>query len=121
MTLSEAIGLARLFESRNLLQKKVNPSVAQLNIQPAKNKTNGISKILVRKLSAAELQDRRKRGLCYNCDEKFQPGHRCPKLFMIEGCLDEEDGDVIMEDKAAKVFYATTLENIEGEREKEKS
>lgn len=112
MTLSEAIGLARLFESRNLLQKKVNPSVAQLNIQPAKNKTNGISKILVRKLSAAELQDRRKRGLCYNCDEK---------VFMIEACVDEEDGDVIMEDKAAKVFYATTLENIEGEREKEKS
>ena len=23
-------------------------------------------------------------GLCYNCDEKFVPGHRCQKLFVIE-------------------------------------
>jgi hypothetical protein len=38
----------------------------------------------IRKLTAKELQDRRERGLCFNCDEKFIPGHRCAKLFWLE-------------------------------------
>jgi hypothetical protein len=38
------------------------------------------------------MQERKERGLCYNCDEKFQPGHKCsrPRLFLLEGVeLDE--------------------------------
>ena len=32
-------------------------------------------------LTPAEMDDRRAEGLCYNCDEKFQRGHRCKNLF----------------------------------------
>ncbi|CAA0825197.1 Unknown protein, partial [Striga hermonthica] len=28
-------------------------------------------------LTSSEMAARRERGLCYNCDEKFVPGHRC--------------------------------------------
>lgn len=35
------------------------------------------------------MQDRRARGLCFNCDEKFVSGHRCKKLFLIEGIYEE--------------------------------
>ena len=33
------------------------------------------------------MDERRKKGLCYNCDEKWGPGHRCgnAKLFLLEG------------------------------------
>ena len=33
------------------------------------------------------MEERRKKGLCFNCDEKFQPGHHCKsaKLFLLEG------------------------------------
>lgn len=33
------------------------------------------------------MKERRERGLCYNCDEKFSPGHRCKvqKLYLMEG------------------------------------
>ena len=33
------------------------------------------------------MDDRRKKGLCYNCDEKWGPGHKCKnvKLFLLEG------------------------------------
>ncbi|KAL4193184.1 hypothetical protein AMTRI_Chr06g175660 [Amborella trichopoda] len=31
----------------------------------------------------------KKVGLCYNCNEKFNLGHRCKKLFLIEACLEE--------------------------------
>jgi hypothetical protein len=38
-----------------------------------------------------ELADRRSKGLCFNCDEKFFRGHRCKKLFKIEAIYEEED------------------------------
>jgi hypothetical protein len=36
------------------------------------------------------LKDQRDRGLCFNCDDKFSPGHRCKKLFLIEGIYEGE-------------------------------
>lgn len=35
-------------------------------------------------MSLAELQDRRKQSLCYNCDEQYVRGHHCQRLFYIE-------------------------------------
>ena len=33
------------------------------------------------------MEERRKKGLCFNCDEKFQLGHhyKSAKLFLLEG------------------------------------
>ena len=33
------------------------------------------------------MDERRKKGLCYNCDEKWGFGHKCKyvKLFLLEG------------------------------------
>jgi hypothetical protein len=62
--------------------------------------------IHVQKISQAQMEERRKKGLCYNCDSKWQFGHKCqtPKLFLInfvewkEGqIVVEEHGDVLME------------------------
>ena len=38
-------------------------------------------------LSPSQMEERRRKGLCFNCDEKFQPGHQCKlaKLFLLEG------------------------------------
>src|SRR5688572_26032971 len=30
------------------------------------------------------MSERRKQGLCYNCDEPYVRGHRCPRLFYLE-------------------------------------
>ncbi|KAH6837899.1 hypothetical protein C2S53_001984 [Perilla frutescens var. hirtella] len=34
-------------------------------------------RLSVKMLTPAEMQDRRARGLCYNCDQKWVTGHRC--------------------------------------------
>ena len=34
----------------------------------------------IKRLNASQMQERREKGLCYNCDEKYQYGHKC-KLF----------------------------------------
>jgi len=41
------------------------------------------------------MQERRRQGLCYNCDEPYIPGHVYERLFYLE-C-----GDYIVEDAAA--------------------
>ena len=41
----------------------------------------------IKRLTPAQTDERRKRGLCYNCDEKWGVGHKCKnaKLFLLEG------------------------------------
>ncbi|KAK0572903.1 hypothetical protein LWI29_000220 [Acer saccharum] len=65
---------------------------------PQQERKNSNTTLLVRRLSPTELQERRAKGLCYNCNERFVPGHRCKKLFLIELCEAEGDGDVVMEE-----------------------
>ena len=48
-----------------------------------------------RRLTSAELLERRRQGLCFNCDEPYTPGHVCPRLFYLEAA------DYIEEDTAA--------------------
>lgn len=40
-----------------------------------------------------EMQSRRAQGLCFNCDEKFTPGHKCrgPQLLLLEGDFNASD------------------------------
>ena len=45
----------------------------------------------VKKLTPEEIKDRREKGLCFNCDEKFVRGHKCAKLFWLEVCCDNEE------------------------------
>lgn len=38
-------------------------------------------------MSLAQIEERRKKGIYFNCDDKIQPGHQCKsaKLFLLEG------------------------------------
>ncbi|KAH9779621.1 hypothetical protein KPL71_007762 [Citrus sinensis] len=104
-TLSDTIGVARLIEERNQLQRKptqaarsqstviterpgLNPTAGVLgpppNQRPNQNLVTPPATFL--RITNQEARERRERGLCYYCDEKFTPGHRCkrPQLFMIE-------------------------------------
>jgi hypothetical protein len=48
----------------------------------------------VKRLTQAEQEERRRLGLCYNCDEKYGRGHNrvCKRLFLLDS-VEEEDGD----------------------------
>jgi hypothetical protein len=47
----------------------------------------------VKKLSWDEMQQRREKGLCFNCNEWYTLGHRCtvPQLFIIEDEVEDSD------------------------------
>jgi hypothetical protein len=48
----------------------------------------------IKRLTQAEQEERRRLGLCYNCDDKFTRGHNrvCKRLFLLEGFKEEDDG-----------------------------
>ncbi|KDO38385.1 hypothetical protein CISIN_1g045527mg, partial [Citrus sinensis] len=46
-----------------------------------------------RKLTEAELQSNQECGLCYKCDEKFSPGHRCRKQELQVVLLQEYEAE----------------------------
>jgi hypothetical protein len=46
---------------------------------------------VVKHLSPMELQVRRDRDLCFNCDEHFILSHHCKKLILLKGIYLEEE------------------------------
>ena len=118
--LSETISVAHLIEERNLLQRKPSSSfrsampnynhrsqpttsVGLLGpppMQPATQMTGTKFQGLIRRITSQEARERREKGLCFYCDDKFTPRHRCtrPQLFMLED-IPFEDGptDIDME------------------------
>ncbi|GAU18789.1 hypothetical protein TSUD_80780 [Trifolium subterraneum] len=107
-TISQAIGLAKLLEAKIQETKPryskpfhahtTKPNVTQpqnskTTLQPDTQKTNPNPppKLPIRRLSPAQMQERRALGLCYNCDEKFVVGHRCAAGRYLLLILDPEE------------------------------
>jgi hypothetical protein len=44
---------------------------------------------MFKRLTPAEMMERRRQGLCYNCDEPFVRGHHCQRLFYLEVTADD--------------------------------
>jgi len=54
----------------------------------------------IKRLTPKELKERQEKGICIKCNEKYGPGYRCKKLFMIEAYLrEDEDEDVMTQDE----------------------
>lgn len=59
-----------------------------MNTQPRRTIEPSQSTPFVKRLSRFELESKRARGLCFNCYKTYAPGHRCKKLFLLEGTED---------------------------------
>jgi hypothetical protein len=59
------------------------------------NPTTPSPPLKIQKLTRAEMAERQLKGLCYNCDDKYFPGHKCKeqKLFMALSEDTQEDDD----------------------------
>ena len=93
-SLNEAFWLAKIQDEYFLSSRKGfrggvidNGKPTILRLPKVKSKTDQKLKLPLQRLTSAQMEERRKLGLCYNCDEKWQMGHRCKgaKLFLLEG------------------------------------
>ena len=137
-TLSKAVALAKLFEEKYIANKKPNQmtNVARNYSQNTSfnHKNNQNSQKLdhttkpnlppllptpqikpfnprnqnIKKISPAEIQLRREKNLCYFCDEKFSPAHKCPNRQVM--LLQLEDDEELQPDRN----QATIEEGEEG-------
>ena len=98
-TLVHATSLARLQEEKLQRIGDQPPKIGLIPLPQPRSSPNPTSNSQIlpsttfKKLSWSEMQGRREKGLCYNCDEKFGPGHRCkttPQVFLRD-TLDEAE------------------------------
>jgi len=133
-TMTDAYSLAKIQEELILNSRKASKSswsfVQNKNFQssgssynpkmsfqgPSKFLTSGAHKgvenpkstVHVQKISPAQVEERKKKGLCFSCDAKWFRGHVCeaPKLFMIEpleeDCVDE--ATLVLDDQNCEVL-----------------
>jgi hypothetical protein len=84
--------MSRTFSSgsANSNQKGTTKGGGQMTRLTGSNNKTGSSAPIIKRLTRAEMAERRSKGLCYNCDESFITGHKCKKLFLIEGIEEDE-------------------------------
>ena len=111
--LTDAMMKAQLFEERNdSLRRFVrfersrggsmgNSNTRSLSLAPSPLPTSTMSrplappttpKLPIKNLTPTDIQDKRDKGLCFSCDEKFSPTRRCKNRMMI--LLDEDYGEL---------------------------
>jgi len=79
--LISAMSLAHLYERRSGAKRFI-PSANK----PSSNTSSGSSnQKTFKRLSRHEMDERRAKGLCFNCDEVYNRGHQCKRLFWLDG------------------------------------
>lgn len=128
-TYTEAIEFARLRDDHSTaIKKAVRPEGRRLGyVTPEAKNNGGVVRTAnprpipsdVKRLAWEEMQKRREKGLCFNCDEKFVPDHRCRtrQSFFIEvtDSCDEEDSAEAVEEETTKISIHA-LADIQGPR-----
>jgi len=87
LTLVQATGLARLQEEKLIDNHQSSRACASQPVPPVPLQFVSPPPLLpspphpsppaLKRLSPDEIDSRHKRGLCFNCDEKYHRGHRC--------------------------------------------
>lgn len=104
VSLRKALAMAKVYEANANYKNKGGGNAFYAKSEPIlKNPPTDTTAVPIvrRTLTAEERKERSAKGLCFNCDEKFIPGHKCRgRLFRMDTeqhCLWELVG---MEDEA---------------------
>ncbi|XP_035843990.1 uncharacterized protein LOC118490448 [Helianthus annuus] len=118
-SLIDAMGLSRMAEEKlGLARKQAQPTRFSTTSYAGRLPSTDSAGILgpgptntlalpsptpTRRISNTEAKARREKGLCYYCDEKYSPGHRCtkPQFFMIHDVAEDEGTPPATESPAA--------------------
>lgn len=108
-TLDEAISLAQTHEQRLQIERgPMQPAFSRTQpllptppskvIVLARNASTSGPRVPVKRLTPAEMQQRRDKGLCYYYDEKYVTNHKCKSLPQI--LLLEDDSEPLIAESA---------------------
>ena len=80
-SLNEAFGLSKIQEKYNWSCKK--NSRVQLGLPKTPLLLDPKTRLPIKRISPAQMEERNKKGLCYNCDEEWVPGHKCKNVMLF--------------------------------------
>nr|TKS05754.1 hypothetical protein D5086_0000129700 [Populus alba] len=81
--LISAMSLARLYERRSGAKRFIPAAY-----KPSSNTSSSSSnQKTFKRLSRTEMDERRAKGLCFNCDEVYNWGHQYKRLFWLDGVV----------------------------------
>ncbi|KAI0507934.1 hypothetical protein KFK09_014062 [Dendrobium nobile] len=105
------------YRTTNTLLAPKEPTSGNINETTMEKLVGGSGKNFKR-LIEKEMQEKRVKGLCFLCDEKYTPGHRCrdQTLQVLTVCDDErieEGGEREMDDK----LHLDVVEEFDGLRD----
>jgi len=92
--------LCKVAKLEAINRQHFSPQVGQLPTQSfSTRKAPNI--FIVKKNLPHQRMERREKGLCYNCDEKWSPSYRCKasKLYVMHGM------ELALEEKLDEVYY----------------
>ena len=91
----DIIKIARLHEDKYLAKRKAHRSEVSKGILLTPANVPKFPNPCYQRLTYTELKERRKKGLCFSCDEKYAPNHVCKnkKIFYIQTIEEEELDD----------------------------
>jgi hypothetical protein len=97
---------------------QLNPKVAaQMDPKVADSKPiSAKPTMMVQKLTPKQMLERRRKGLCYNCDESWTMWHTCKamKLYLIEE-VQEESAYVTSDEEEERVEWCEEIRNTKEE------
>lgn len=119
-TLREVINYARVRDGQLQRQRKEyrkptmsSRSISTTPVAAIEPRPRESSNQTPKKLSWDELRRKRSLGLCFSCDERYTPGHKCrkPQLLLIEGDeTEEEETEEVQEVEEPEI----TLQSLTG-------
>jgi hypothetical protein len=108
-SLENAFRVERNVESKNMAMatRRTNPNIYRENNAPS-SKTPQPTR-----LTPQQLEERKEKGLCFNCDSKYSKGHKCgeKKLFYID-CEEEEEQEQEQEPSQDENVEAISSEEL---------
>ncbi|KAF7812607.1 5-formyltetrahydrofolate cyclo-ligase-like protein [Senna tora] len=101
MTQSEASG-----KSGNVSQLSQSTESKHSDEKKGTSNTASTTKSKVRRLKAEEVAEKRRKGECFTCDEKYSPVHQCKNkhlhLLIISSPIEETEDEILLEELDSK-------------------
>ncbi|XP_042979911.1 uncharacterized protein LOC122310090 [Carya illinoinensis] len=118
LNLGAAFGLAKLQEeyvlsSRRSLRQNVQHADKPYVEGPVDSVNKGPRSMFpLRKVNSSQMDEKRKRGLCFHCEEKWNPSHVCKNLrvYFMREKIDEEEVNSLEEVETQSVPNSKILE-----------
>nr|GEV14308.1 retrovirus-related Pol polyprotein from transposon 297 family [Tanacetum cinerariifolium] len=105
----------RMFKPQNLSDAYclTNLQEAILNVVKKKNKMKFKASSSRKQLSQKEYEEKRSKNLCFYCDKKYVPGHKCEgQLFTLVVLSDQEEQEVEFVDAYENLDEMETREEL---------